>query len=208
MLSYALSEALATSGFKSRATLRGDGAVVYRLSNGSGHVLVRQAEWNRLSGQFEAQIAPVRRRTRQLYLGLFPATFIFGMTIGQYLPFAGLIIVAAVFLGPITIYLWQARQVQRVSRSIENSLATFPRSPAAFQRSRRVPRWFEIVFLVLVGPDLVIGIVGEIGGPDFFRGTPLWGSGIGPVEAVSLILIALRLCWPRVAPRLARTFSR
>lgn len=105
MLGFGFSEALATSGFAHRATPRADGTIIYRLADGSGHVLVRSADWNRLNRDFEFQVAPIRKRTKRLCIILFPATFMFGMTLGQFLPFSGVIIVAAVLLGPIAIYL-------------------------------------------------------------------------------------------------------
>jgi hypothetical protein len=204
MLNPGFSDALAASGFVHRASFQGDGTIVYRLSNGSGHVLVQGAEWHRLGRDFKSRMAPVRRRTRKLCIGLPPATFLFGMTLAQLLPFGGAMILGAIFLGPLAICLWHSRQVQRISRAIEEELANLPRSEAVERDPRREPRWFEIAFMVLVGPHLLVSIVGEMGGPDFFRGTPFRGAGVGMAEIVAILLIALRMIWPRIGPRLAR----
>lgn len=94
--------------------------------------------------------------------------------------------------------------MKRVSGSIESKLAAFPSSPEAVRNPRRVPRWFEIAFMLLVGPHLLVSVAGEIGGPDLFRGTPLSGTQVGPAEIAGFILIALRVAWPRIGTRLAR----
>ncbi|HEX9963950.1 MAG TPA: hypothetical protein VGB04_03100 [Allosphingosinicella sp.] len=203
-MSPGFAEALATSGFRHRATFREDGWVVYRLADGSRHVRLTRSAWDRLGGEFDAGMAATRRRTFWLSLGLLPGILLFAMTIGQYLPFAGLMVLVAFFGGPIAIYLRHSARVQQVSARIEAKLSGCDEGVRPEADVRREPRWLQIAFLLLVGPSLLIGLIGEIGGPDTFRGTPLMGSGIGTFETVALLLIALRLAWPRLAPRLAR----
>lgn len=204
MLEPNFSEFLATSGFAHRATFQADGSVIYRLGDRSGAVLVARNDWQRLSRDFALRMTPVRKRTRQLNIRLLPATFVFGMTVGQYLPFSGLLIIAAIFLGPLFIYWRHSRQVKTFCGMAENELVTYPQCVAAEQDLRREPRWLEIAFMVLVGPHLLIALVGEIGGPDLFRGTPIQGVSVGAVEIITFLLLGLRLAWPRVGPRLAQ----
>lgn len=199
------SEQLARSGFAHRATGSSGGSVVYRLADGSGSVRVPVQIWNRLSEEFETALAPSRKRTRWLSIALFPAILIFGMTVAGYIPFGGVLILVGIFLGPIAIYLLHSRDVQIITRSIEDRLKTYPSCPAAQPDATRFPRALEIAFMVLVGPHLLLAIIGEIGGPDTFRGTPLSGIGIGTFQILALALIAIRLLWPRVGPKLTGT---
>jgi hypothetical protein len=203
-MSPGFADALAAGGFQHRASFEPGGQVVYRLADGSGHVRLARLKWDALGDRFAAELVPVRRRTFWLSLALFPAIFLFGMTIGQVLPYAGVAILAGIFLGPLAIYLRHSRKVQEAAARIEAELERFPLCPAPPRDPRREPRWLQMAFLILVGPPLIIGIIGEIGGPDTFRGTPLVGKGIGPAEVVALLLIALRLAWPRLGPLLAR----
>lgn len=196
------SEQLARSGFAHRATESSDGSVVYRLADRSGSVRVPIQVWNRLGEEFETALAPSRKRTRWLSIALFPAILIFGMTVAGYIPFGGVLILIGIFLGPIAIYLMHSRDVQTVTRSIEERLKSYPRCPAAQPDAIRFPRVLEIAFMVLVGPHLLLAIIGQIGGPDTFRGTPLSGIGIGAFQMLALGLIAIRLLWPRIAPML------
>lgn len=203
MLNPSFSENLAQSGFAHRANFQADGSVVYRLADGTGSVRVRNADWQRLGEDFSQSMTPIRRRTRMLTVALLPMTFVFGMTLGQFLPYSGFLILAAIFLGPLAIYLRHSSQVRTCSARMEGELLTYARCAPAVQTSGREARWFEIAFMVFVGPHLVLATVGEIGGPDFFRETPLWGAGIGPFEAVAFVCVALRLVLPRIAGRLS-----
>ena len=203
-MSPGFAEALATSGFRHRATFQEDGWVVYRLADGSRHVRLTRLEWDRLGREFDAAMASTRRSTFWISLGLLPGIFLFAMTIGQYLWFAGVVVLVAFFGGPIAIYLRHSYRVKRVAARIEARLSGCEEGFRPERDVRREPRWLQVAFLILVGPSLLIGLIGEIGGPDTFRGTPLMGSGIGTFETVAILLIALRLAWPRLAPRLAR----
>lgn len=197
-------EALATSGFRHRATFLEDGWVVYRLADGSRHVRLPRSEWDRLGREFDSDMAGTRRRTFWLSVGLLPGILLFAMTIGQYLPFAGIMVLIAFFGGPIAIYLRHSARVQRVAARIESKLSGCDEGIRPGRDVRREPRWLEIALLVMVGPSLLVALIGEIGGPDTFRGTPLMGTRVGTFEIVAFLLIALRLAWPRLAPRLAR----
>jgi hypothetical protein len=133
-----------------------------------------------------------------------PATFIFAMTAGQALPFSGLLILAGIFLGPLAIYLRHSRHVQRISRVVEAELARFPRCGHFERDIHPKPRWLEVGLMMLVGPHLIISVIGQVGGPDMFRGTPLSGSNIGPLQLAAFLLIAVRLKWKHISAWLAR----
>ncbi len=189
----AFAEALATTDFTHRATFTNRETVIYRLKGGTGHVELPASEWRRLGESFQAQMIPVRKRTRRASIALLPMIFAFAMTIAQVLPYAGLIVLGGLLLGPLAIRLLHSAEVQRISRQIEADLTTFPVYRGTIPNTAREPRWFQIAFLICVGPFLLIGIIGEIGGPGTFRNTPLSGRDIGPFELIGLALIAIRL---------------
>lgn len=198
MLDTGFADALHRSGLERRIRPLPDGDLAFALAQG-GHVRVEPRAWRDALATMEDELRPVRRRTRRLAIAWFPGVLLFGMTLGQVLPLGGLVILLLIFGGPLFLYLQHSHAVQRAAAGVERSLSQGPVCPAPPRRSAPFPRWAEIAFLLLVGPDLLIGAAGELGGPDLFRGTPLWGAGLGIVEYAAAALIALRLCWPRVA---------
>jgi len=101
MLDMDFSRWLATSNIERRATTLRYGRVAYRLADGSGHVGLDAEQWTAVRAHFAAESTAVARVTRWLQIGFFPVLFLFGITIGQVLPFAGFIFLAALLLGPI-----------------------------------------------------------------------------------------------------------
>lgn len=178
MIGMGFSRALAQTGFRHRATLLPGGRVIYRLADRSGHVALGAHEWEALGERFEAQVRPVGRKTTWLSIALFPAIFVFGMTIAQILPGAGILILAGIFLGPIAIYLWQSYRIKHIAGAIEKELAGRPRVAAPPAPPTRAPRWLEIACLLLVGPGLIVQIYGSLN-PDAFRNTPWTGMHLG-----------------------------
>jgi len=178
MIGMGFSRALAQTGFQHRATLLPGGRVIYRLADGSGHVALRADEWEAVGEHFDTQVRPVGRKTIWLSIGLFPAIFVFGMTIGQMLPVAGILILAGIFLGPIAIYLWQSYRIKHIAGAIEKELARLPRVAAAPAPAWRPPRWLEIACMLLVGPGLIVQIYGSLN-PNAFRNTPWTGMHLG-----------------------------
>lgn len=174
MIGMGFSRALTESGFRHRATAVGGGRIVYRLADGSGNVALDAAEWDAVGEHFRAQVRPVGRTTTWLSIGLFPAIFVFGMTIGQILPGAGILILAGILLGPIAIYLLQSYRIKHIARAIEKELARLPRVAAPPPEAWRSPRWLEIACIVLVGPGLIVQVYGSFN-PDAFRNTPWTG---------------------------------
>jgi hypothetical protein len=200
-MSPRFADALAASGFQHRASFEPDGQVVYRLADGSGHVRLARRKWDALGDRFKAELVPIRKDTTCLTIGLFPAIFIYVVTIGLY---PGVVLLAGLFLGPVAIHLIHSRRVQQAAARIEAELVRFPRCPGPPCDPRRAPRWLHIACMILVGPPLIVAVIGQIGGPDTFRGTPWSGKGIGIAGLVALILIALRIGWPFLGPLLAR----
>jgi len=174
MIGMGFSRALTESGFRHRATPIGGGRIVYRLADGSGNVALDAAEWDAVGEHFQAQVHPVGRTTTWLSIGLFPAIFVFGMTIGQLLPGAGILILAGILLGPIAIYLLQSYRIKHIARAIEKELARLPRVAAPPPPAWRAPRGLEIACIVLVGPGLIVQVYGSFN-PDAFRNTPWTG---------------------------------
>ncbi|HEX8366752.1 MAG TPA: hypothetical protein VF603_15845 [Allosphingosinicella sp.] len=169
------SRALAASGFQHRATTLPDGRVVYRLVDGSGHVALRKKEWDAVGIAFDEATRPVGRRVNGLSVALYPAIFLFAVSFGQVIPGAGLIILLAIFLGPVAIYLWQSNRIESISRRIEAELASLPRVAAPPADPSRAPRWLEIVAMLIVGPGLIIQLYGSFD-PGAFRNTPWSGT--------------------------------
>jgi hypothetical protein len=174
MLGMGFSRALTESGFRHRATSVGGGRIVYRLADGSGNVVLDAGDWDAVGEHFRAQVRPVGRTTTWLSIGLFPAIFVFGMTLGQILPGAGILILAGILLGPIAIYLLQSYRIKHIARAIEQELARLPRVAAPPPPPWRAPRGLEIACILLVGPGLIVQVYGSFN-PDAFRNTPWTG---------------------------------
>jgi hypothetical protein len=196
MLGMSFSRALTESGFRHRATMVGGGRVVYRLADGSGHVVLGDDEWDSVGKHFQAEVRPVGRTTAWLSIALFPAIFVFGMTIAQILPGAGILIVAGIFLGPIAIYLWQSYRIKHIARAIERELARLPRVAAPPPPASRPPRWLEIACILLVGPGLIVQIYGSLN-PNAFRNTPWTGMHLewGGIAGFAVLAAMLFYRW-------------
>ena len=89
MLTLRFAEAVHISGLTHRASYRADGAIIYRLADGSRDVLVDAEAWQRLSDDIREKITAVRRRTRWISIVLFPAILVFGVLIAQWAPLSG-----------------------------------------------------------------------------------------------------------------------
>ncbi len=188
MLHVGFSRQLAKINFKDRATVQG-GVVTYRLADKSGHVSLDVAEWRALNDEVDARSAEVLRKAKLCLFALPFAVFAFGMTLAQVMPGAGLVIVAALFLGPPAIYLWQSNRIDRIAREIDELLAARPKVAAPPPAPWRMPRWLEIACAVLVGPHLILEVLGSLY-PDAYRNTPLLGTSLNWTSLVSALLIA------------------
>lgn len=200
MLSAGFSRWLTVSGFERRATPVPGGRVVYALADRSGHVELDGLEWQAFGDRFQEEARAVTRRANWLYGGLLPGVMVYAFTIGQLFWFTGIVILLAIFVGPIAIYLWQSHRIKAIAKGLEADLARRPRAPAPAVALPRIPRWLEIAAALLVGPHLVFQVYGSLV-PDAFRGTPWMGtrldwSGI----AGFLILLTIFVLRRRMAP--------
>ena len=187
MLHIGFSRDLAKINFKDRAAIEG-GRVTYRLADGSGHVGLDAAEWRSLNAELDARSAEVLRKAKLWLILLFPGIFVYGMTLGQVMPGAGLVILAGIFLGPPGIYLWQSHRIKRIAATIEAELACRTKVAAPPRAPWRVPRGLEIACAVLVGPHLIFEVYGSIH-PEAYRNTPFLGTSLNWTSLVSFSLI-------------------
>jgi hypothetical protein len=204
-----LASALHRTAFLHRATPTPDGQhVIYRLADGSGHVTIPRDEWEQIGEIFQKETKAIRRRAIVRILLLPFVVLLVGFTIAQVVPGGGLLIVTLFFGGPVANYLWQSHGVKKVSQAVEATFATLPRTHAAPPPTpERLPRWLDIACIFLVGPWLILALIGEFGGPDTYRNTPLKGMHLDGEAWVAIGVLALRLTWPH-AVRTLRRFGR
>ncbi|MGZ8350272.1 MAG: hypothetical protein ACXWU2_09610, partial [Allosphingosinicella sp.] len=132
-------------------------------------------EWRALNVRFDDESRMVLRTAKLALLILFPATFAYAMTLGQIIPGAGIVILAAIFLGPPAIYLWQSHKVARIARNLDAELAGRLRVAAPPIAPPRALRVLEIACLLVVGPHLILQVYGSLN-PNAYRNTPLLGT--------------------------------
>jgi len=189
MLSAGFSRWLTVSGFERRATFVPGDRVVYALADGSGHVELDALEWAAFGGRFADEARAVTRRANAMYLGLLPAVLVFALTVGQLFQFTGIVILLAIFGGPIAIYLWQSHRIKAIAAGIEGDLARRPKAAAPSIAAPPIPRWLEIAAALLVGPHLIFQVVGTLF-PNVFRGTPWMGTRLDWSAAVGFAILA------------------
>lgn len=202
MLSLAFSRALTASGFEHRATILTGGRVVYRLADGSAHVTLPFDEWQALGERFQAAAKPLVRRAFVATVCLLPGLVLYliamsilggatGLRIFGWIASIGLLF--GLFFGPLVIYLWQSYRIKRIGQAMEAELKRYPRVAAPPQVPSRPPRWLQIAGIFLIGPGIIIAMIGEFGGPDTFRNTPLTGTRMGPLAYAGLAVLAALL---------------
>jgi|GEM_PF-1844097 len=203
MLSAGFSRWLTVSGFERRATFVPGGRVIYALADRSGHVELDALEWEGFGDRFEREAKAVTRRANRMYLGLLPAVMVYALTVGQLIPFSGIVILLAIFGGPIAIYLWQSHRIKAIAAGIESDLVRRPKAARPASAMPRIPRWLEIAAALLVGPHLIFQVIGTLF-PNAFRGTPWMGTRIDWSAAVGFaILAAILVLRRRSAPEQA-----
>lgn len=188
-----------------QACLRdGPSALRFRMDDGKGDVRLTGHEWESVSGWFRAEIAPSAKRLRLAILlavpfGIallaivanVPALAAFADPIDRAVPLLlPLLITAGLPLGAAAAH---GLAVQRAFDGVKQALLSRARLGAS-----PVPRAvnaLELIALVLVGPHLLVGIVGTLN-PDAFRNTPWSGAHLGLFDAVGLLALAA-LAWRR-----------
>lgn len=213
MFDAGIFEEISRSGFRYRAKFMKDGSVVYRTAGRHCFVRLPREDWNRLIEAFETSMTPIRRRTLIASFVHYPMA-LFGLIFLSFIlfwmpPIAGpvpaLFILGVVFGTPIFIFLRHFNVVRRRSKDLEQLLLRYPETEPFLRSVKKPPRIVDVLLIILFGPSLFIAVVGEIGGPDYFRNTPLVGAGIGTTEYVIFALVALRLAGPYFAKSLLRT---
>jgi len=210
MLDLGFSRQYAGLRLAHRAAPQPDGAVVYRLADGSGHVRLPAGEWDEIATWF-------RKATRgdyiraQIGLVLCVPAFVLLCIILNIPPIKAALtifprevvswtVLAALPGFPIAVYFWLLRSVGRVEKSIETELSSRPRVPAPRRDKARLPLWVDVAIALLAGPHLVFAVIGSLS-PGFFDDTPLSGSHIDLFAGAAFALIAARLIWPRLVAR-------
>lgn len=207
MLDLDFSRALRRTSFTNRIVEGGDGALVFRLADGTGHVRLTRREWIDVGSSFEHETRPVARRAKwalALYLPCWlvvvaltnapPVALLLGLS--DWL--ATIFLLGTLFLTPFAIYLWQSHHVGLIAEALEATLGTRQRVPDPPTDPTHIPRWLDISSLLLVGPGLVFALVGQLR-PGIFRNTPLTDAHLGPLAIAGFAVIALRLLWPCLA---------
>ncbi|MDT8280743.1 MAG: hypothetical protein RQ806_09395 [Erythrobacter sp.] len=203
MFEPSLYEAIVRTGFRHRATRQADGSWVYMLRDKSGAVLLPARDWERIG---EAYSQPVRAAKRRAMLIVFGFPFVilaFALFVGQALPhFVAITLLVGGLLGWVLSWLaWYPWKVFQASRIAEQSLRQYPRTRPVPLDPERAPRVLQLLFLVLVGPNLILSIIGEIGGPDTFRNTPMVGAEMGEFQYLALLIIVIWYGWPLLIAR-------
>jgi hypothetical protein len=199
VISFNFPRWLSRSGFQRRSAAVSRDRMVYKLADRSGYVALDRPEWEALGERFDTECKMVSRRTNWVCCCAPFAVFLFGMTLGQILPGAGLIIVAAIFIGPAALYVWHRRGIERVADAIEADLARRPRvaEPQGIAPPP-VPRWLEIAGFFLIGPGLIIQVYGSLN-PDAYRNTPLSGTQLNAFGLAGFVALAAIICLRRRA---------
>jgi hypothetical protein len=199
-----LYEAIVRTGFEHRATRQADGSWVYMLRDKSGAVLVPARQWEQIGQAYSRPVRAAKRRAMKIVFGLPVVILVFALFIAQALPhIVAITLLVSGLLGWVLSWMaWLPWKVHQASRIAEASLRQYPKTRPVPLDPKRAPRVLQVVFLVLVGPNLIFSIIGEIGGPDTFRNTPMVGAGMGPFQYAALAVLTLWVLWPVIAKKL------
>ena len=175
--------------------------MAYALSDGSAEVLVPIADWEFLGAQFDVKAGRARRISNliaitlpfgMIFFALFPASFL-----PHPLVFAGILLGLGVwFASPL---IWYPLQIRKITQEVETRLKTYPKTRPSKRDPRRQPRVLQILFLLLVGPHLLVSAYGGVAGPDAFLNTLWVGRDFGTLEWIGLVILVLWFLWPRIA---------
>lgn len=210
MLHVDFSRRLARASFQSRISEGPGPALTYRLMDGSGYIRLDREEWAQIGDYFARETRPSVVRA---YVGLIltlPA-FVLWISMTHVPPLSYLFALLPVSIAtcvkiaalpglPIAVYLRHSNYTQSVVTTIERELTGRPRVKAPPADPERVPLWLDVLTMLLVGPGLVIAVVGETD-PTSLENTPFDGAHLGPAALAGVSVIALRLLWPRIRRR-------
>lgn len=204
MFEPSLYEAIVRTGFEHRATQQADGSWVYMLRDKSGAVLVPAHKWEQIGEAYSRTVRAAKRRAMMIVFGLPFVIMLFALFIAPALPHivAITLLVSSLLGWALSWMVWYPWKVHQASRTAEQSLRQYPKTRPVPLDPKRAPRVLQLIFLVLVGPNLILSIIGEIGGPDTFRNTPWVGAGMGSFQYAALAVLTLWVLWPAIARKL------
>lgn len=200
MIEPSLFEAITRTGFVHRGRRRADGSYAYMLRDGSGAVLVPPCEWERIGTAYGETVRKAKKRAIIIVFGLPWAIMAYALLLAPILPH---IVAITLLLGGLLAWAgswltWYPWKVLRASQAAEQRLRRFPPTEPLPLDPARQPRVLQIVFLALVGPNLILSLIGEIGGPDTFRNTPMVGASMGPWQYLAVLVMIGWHLWPRL----------
>lgn len=205
-----LFEKIAVTRLRQRRVEDGSIGVRLRMPDGKGDVRLTANEWEALGEWFRARVAPSARRLRLAVWLTLPLIIAF-LGIVYNVPvlraaFERLLEVAAplvmLFLCgalPLTMAALHSLAVKRAIDGVNSALADRPRHGTSCLPPPRALNTLELVALVLVGPHLIVGIIGTLN-PGALRNTPLTGAHLDMRSIAGLIvLLALAILrWRRI----------
>jgi hypothetical protein len=199
-----LLEKIAVARLEQACLRDGPAALRFRMDDGKGDVRLTEQEWESLGGWFREAVAPSARRLRLAILFTVPFGIALLAVIANVPALAAvagridnvvplllpLLITAGLPLGAAVAH---GLAVQRAFDGVKQALLSRARLGAS-----PVPRALnalELIALVLVGPHLLVGLVGSLS-PDAFRDTPWSGAQLGLLDLLGLVVLAA-LAWRR-----------
>lgn len=216
-MDLSFSSRLARTRLRHRVSELPDGALAYRVEDGTGFVRLTQREWAETGQFFDDNIRKSARNARIAMFLWLPAYVTYIAICSTLIPreWARALpswLYFVVFIGPlpgtpIAIYLRHSYHVKKVSKAIDAALGVRPRAAEPPKDPFRPPFWLDLLCLLFVGPGLVVAVIGELA-PQAFRNTPLSGRHIDWQAMVGFALFALWLGWSAVARYHARTLAR
>lgn len=205
-----LFEKIAVTRLEQRRVADGSPGVRLRMPDGRGDVRLATHEWEALGDWFRDQLTPSAKRLRlAIWLSLPLAVALTGISFQLpavaafveylYREYRAPFLLALTGALPLTMATLHALAVRRAIQGVNRALAERPRLGTTFLQVPRALNAVELIALVLVGPHLVLGIIGSLN-PDAFRNTPWTGTHLGPAGIAGLaVLLALGLLrWRRM----------
>lgn len=185
------------------------GDIFYRLRDGSGFIQLSQFEWDELGNAFNDAISESSRAVRWSLNLAMPFTILLLVLITavpplryafealeRAAPLPAYLLVTMTM--PVTVLAIHNRLVQRTMDALEQILVTQPRCAPPRIRPSRALNAMEMMGLVVIGPHLLVQLVGTFS-PDLYRNTPLSGTSLGITGYASLgLLVAIGVArWRR-----------
>jgi hypothetical protein len=199
-----LFEKIAVARLKQRRVDDGSPGVRVRMPDGKGDVRLASHEWDALGDWYRAQVTPSAKRLRLAvwltlpliiaFLGIVANVPILKAGFEWLFDVAGpLVMLFLCGALPLTMTALHGLAAQRAIDGVNEALADRPRLDSSCLAPPRALNALELIALALVGPHLVLGIVGSLN-PNVFRNTPYSGTHLDWAGFAGLaVLLALGL---------------